>query len=88
MRPIETYVPATQAGGRLTELIQDVQNNGDAVAITRNGVPEAVLLSYEHFDALMETMEILADRTLMAQIERSKKDVQAGRVYDFDPEND
>ena len=88
MPQIETYVPVTQARGRLMELIKDIQNNGDTVAITKNGIPEAVLLSYEHFDALMETMEILADKHLMRQIEQSKRDVQAGRVYDFDPEND
>ena len=88
MPQIETYVPVTQARGRLMELIKDIQNNGDTVAITKNGIPEAVLLSYEHFDALMEMMEILADKHLMRQIEQSKRDVQAGRVYDFDPEND
>ena len=85
---IETYVPVTQVRSRLKELLEGIRERGDTVAITRDGVPEAVMLSYEHFDALMETMEILADRDLMAQIERSKEDFKAGRVHDFDPEND
>lgn len=88
MQLIETYVPVTQVRSRLEELIEGIRERGETVAITRNGVPEAVMLSYEHFDSLIETMDILADRDLMAQIERSKEDCKAGRVYDFDPEKD
>ena len=88
MQLIETYVPVTQVRGRLKELIEGIRDRGDTVAITRNGVPEAVMLSYAHFDALMETMDILADRDLMAQIERSKEGYKAGRWTVFDPERD
>ena len=35
-------------------------------------------------DAMLETMEILADRHLMAQIEDSKKDIEQGRLIDLD----
>ena len=88
MQLIETYVPVTQVRGRLKELIEGIRERGDTVAITRNGIPEAVMLSYEHFDALIETMDILGDRDLMAQIERSKEDFKAGRWVEFDPERD
>ena len=84
----ETYVPLAQAKGRLVELVKNVKESGDTVALTKDGAPEAVLLSYERFDSLVETMEILADRELMRQIEQSKKDVEAGRLVDFDLESD
>lgn len=84
MQPIETYVPITQAGGRLADIIKNIKKKGDTVAITQNGVPEAVILSYEKFDALLETMEILADKDLMSQIEHSKRDIEQGRLVDMD----
>lgn len=84
MESIASYVPIAQAGGRFASIIEEIGRSGDTVAITKDGVPEAVILPYGKFDAMLETMEILADRHLMAQIEDSKKDIEQGRLVDLD----
>lgn len=45
--------------------------------ITRNGRPEAVMLSPEE----METLEIRADQKLFQSILRAEEDIQKGRLY-------
>jgi PHD/YefM family antitoxin component YafN of YafNO toxin-antitoxin module len=38
-------------------------------------------MSAHRYDAMMETIEILADKTVMAELEKSAVDFKAGRVY-------
>lgn len=39
---------------------------------------------FESLDSLVETLEIISDKKLMESIRRSKKDVEEGRVKDFE----
>ena len=57
MLTIQDYIPVTKAKSTLLEIIRKIEGSGDAIAITKNGVPEAVLLSMRKFEGLMETME-------------------------------
>ncbi|MFY4727999.1 type II toxin-antitoxin system Phd/YefM family antitoxin [Nitrospira sp. BLG_2] len=41
--------------------------------MTRDGVPSAVLLSMDHFEGLMETIEILSDQKSMRSLRWSLK---------------
>ena len=44
---------------------------------SKDGVPTAVLLSMEHFEGLMETLEILSDQKAMRALRRSLKQAQS-----------
>jgi antitoxin YefM len=76
MEQIREYVPVTQAKTRLLDLVRKLKGSGDAIAITKNGVPEAVLISMEKFEGLLETMEILADDKTMKALRRSMRDAE------------
>jgi antitoxin YefM len=41
----------------------------------------AVLLGADDYDSLMETIEILSDPELMAEIREAERDIAEGRVY-------
>ena len=43
----------------------------DTIAITKNGIPEAVLLSTEAYEGLLETIEVLADQDAMSVLKKS-----------------
>ena len=45
MQPIETYVPITRAKAKFLDMVRQLHDTNDTIAITKNGVPEAVLLS-------------------------------------------
>ncbi len=49
------------------------------VAITRDGVPSAVLLSMDQFEGLMETIDILSDQKAMRSLTRSLKQAERGK---------
>ena len=88
MHSIDQYVPITQAKSALLELVRRIKTNDSTVAITRKGVPEAVMISLDRFDGLLETIEILADEAAMKSIRKSiseaEKDewVNAGGLLD------
>ena len=79
MKEVDRFIPITKAKNRLLELIRDFQAKDDIVAITKNGVPAAVLLSVERFEGLLETIDILSDEKAMASLRRSLRQAQAGR---------
>jgi len=84
MLTIQDYIPVTKAKSAFLDIIRQIENSDDAIAITKNGVPEAVLLSMKKFQGLLETLEILADEKAMKSIRQSIKEANEGRYLDFD----
>lgn len=84
MQTIESFVPITKAKAKLLDMVRQLHDTDDTIAITKNGVPEAVLLSMKKFEGLLETIDILADPEMMRQLRGSAKDVKAGRLIDVE----
>lgn len=79
MKEVDRFVPVTEAKNRLLDIIRDLKEKDDIVAITKNGVPAAVLLNVERFEGLIETIDILSDEKAMKSLRRSLRDARAGR---------
>jgi antitoxin YefM len=77
---IEKHVPISSAKAKLLELLRQVEESHGNVVITKNGLPKAVLINYEDFAGLLETIEILADAKTMRGIKAGLQDIKAGRV--------
>ncbi len=84
MQTIETFIPITQAKAKLLDMVRQLHDTDDTIAITKNGVPEAVLLSMKKFEGLLETIDILSDAEMMKQLRGSAKDVKADRLIDLE----
>lgn len=84
MQTIEKYVPITKAKAQLLDMIRQLHDTDDIVAITKNGVPEAVMLSMKKFEGLLETIDILADPEMTRQLHSSAEDIREGRLVDLD----
>jgi len=82
--PVAKVVPFTEARTHLTELLDDVESVHEHVVITRNGRPAAIVMSQAEYDSLIETLEILGDHKLMADLAASDEDVAAGRVIPWE----
>ena len=76
---VDQYISVTEAKNRLLDLIRKLKTRHEVLAITRDGVPTALLLSMEQYDGLLETIELLADQHAMRVLKRSLKQAQAGR---------
>lgn len=77
---MDTTLPLTDARNKLTKIVDEVSKTFTRFTITRKGKPEAVLMSREEYDALIDTLEILSSQETMAAIRRAEKDIKAGRV--------
>jgi len=83
MQTIEKYIPITQAKARLLDMVRQLGETDETIAITKNGVPEAVLLSMSRFEGLLESIDILADPDMVAQLRASAADVREGRLVEL-----
>ena len=84
MQTIKEYIPVTKAKANLLDLVRKIKDSDDTIAITKNGVPEVVLISMDKFQGLLETMEILSDEKEMKAIRKSIREADKGIWVDFD----
>lgn len=84
MQSIQEYVPVTKAKTMLLDMVRKIRDSDDAIAITKNGIPEAVLISMAKFDGLLETLEILSDERAMRSIRKSIQEAEKGTWLDYD----
>ncbi len=83
MKTIQQYVPVTRAKTMLLELVRKIKESDETIAITKNGVPEVVLISMNTFIGLSETLEILSDEKAMKSIRKSIRQADKGMWVDF-----
>jgi antitoxin YefM len=79
MPHVDQFVSVTEAKNKLLDLIRNLKARQEIVAITRDGVPAAVLLSMDQFEGLTETIELLSDPGAMRSLRKSLKQAKAGR---------
>jgi prevent-host-death family protein len=76
----------TEARAQLLELAEELnQSPGtEAVTVTKRGKPVLAVLPHEFYESLVETLEILGDATLVRALERSLKDIRAGKTVPWE----
>lgn len=79
MKQVDQFVSVTDAKNRLLDLIRSLAEKDEVLAITRGGVPAAVVLSPERYEGLIETIEVLGDSQAMRFLRRSLKQARKGR---------
>jgi antitoxin YefM len=65
-------MPISEVKTRLPELMSGVAEREEEIVITRNGKPAAVLVNYDEYERLKDTLDVLSDPVLMKQIAQSK----------------
>jgi prevent-host-death family protein len=80
MISMDAILPATTVKRRFLELLKRLGPERSVITITRNGVPAGVLMSVEEYEALMETLEILADPKLTRSLARARRNFERGRT--------
>ena len=84
MQTIQDYIPITKAKNELLNIIRKLEDSDDVIAITKNGVPGAVLISMNKFKGLLETLDILSDEKAMISIRKSIKEASDGKWIEFE----
>jgi prevent-host-death family protein len=77
-------VSMTEMRPRLSELLSRAREHFDRFVITRRGRAEAVLLSADEFEGLLETLEILSDRALVKKLVEADDELAQGGGHSLD----
>ncbi|MBF0290903.1 MAG: type II toxin-antitoxin system Phd/YefM family antitoxin [Nitrospinae bacterium] len=75
-------IPIIQARKRLTSLPEEFEKEPQtgAVAVTRRGKPVLAVMSWDLYEAISETLEIMGDQVLMNALAKSIKDIESGKT--------
>ena len=76
---IDSYIPVTKAKTTLLDMIRVINDQANTIAITKNGVPRAILMSMEQYESMRETMAILGDEGMMKQVWRSRNELKENK---------
>lgn len=79
-----TFVTATQARKTLYDIIDRAAHPGFPIAITHEGLPKVVVMSFEEYEGWQETMEIMADSGLKRDLDASIQEMQRGDVVSLE----
>ena len=74
-------ISLTDLRPRLSELLSRAHEHFDRFLITRHGRAEAVLLSADEFEGLLETLEILSDSKLVSRLGQADDELHSGAGY-------
>lgn len=77
-----TTIPLADAKARLSAVLDEVRDTHERVVITRNGRPEAVIMSVSDLEALEETLDLLSTPGALGQIAEAEQDIDRGEGTD------
>ena len=84
LKEIDRFISITEAKNKLLDIIRTIEKNDDIIALTKNGLPKAIILSMERFEGILETIDILADEKAMRSLRKSIREADAGRWVSSD----
>ena len=73
-------ISITEARELLTRLPQRLAEGNQAIALTRRGRPVMALMSWDLYQSILETLEIMGDPDLMSALRQSIKEAAEGKV--------
>ncbi|MBF0236002.1 MAG: type II toxin-antitoxin system Phd/YefM family antitoxin [Desulfamplus sp.] len=77
----ENIIPVTMVKKDLGNILKSITDQDETFTITQKGKAVGIIMSPEKYEGLMETMEILSDKKILAKLESSRKDFETGKIY-------
>jgi len=77
-------ISVTDLRPRISELVDRAHKEFERFVITRQGRAEAVLMAADELEGLLETIEILSDRTLVQKLVEAEEESLAGGGHALD----
>ncbi len=77
---VADHLSLADVKNRLSEVIDRLEREHGRVVITKHGRPAAVLLSVDDLESLEETLEVLSNPQLMADIREAEAERAAGET--------
>ena len=74
---VAEQLPLAEVKNRLSEVVEQVESQHARVTITKHGRPAAVVISADDLESLEETLRVLSDPDLLAQVRASRAEADA-----------
>ena len=81
---VMTTIPLADAKARLSAVLDEVRDTHERVVITRNGRPEAVIMSVSDLEALEETLDLLSTPGALDEIRAAEAEIARGEAIGAD----
>lgn len=71
-----------EARKKLTSMPETLMHGGEAdiLEVTRRGKPVLAVMPWELYEAIAETLEVMGDKDMMAQLRQSIREMDAGSL--------
>jgi PHD/YefM family antitoxin component YafN of YafNO toxin-antitoxin module len=75
-----------EARKRLTNLPEELAKHPEigALTITRRGKPVLAVMSWELYESVTETLDIMSDPEMLAAFRKGVRDLQQGNIYPWE----
>lgn len=77
-------IPITQARQDFLRLIDEVSSGASRYLITKQGRPVAVILGYEEYSRMAETLKMMGDDLLRRQLKKGMAELMRGEMVPFE----
>jgi len=74
----------TKARRDLFKIAEQVQKPNNFYTLSVEGEPKVVMMSFNEFDSIMETIEILSDPKIMADIKKAEEEYEKGEFISWE----
>jgi prevent-host-death family protein len=78
------YISVSQAKAKLLEIAREVNEQGAAYMLTKDGTPIGVIVPLEDYEALVESDEVFSNPALMGLLNAALDDESKGRLWSRD----
>ena len=79
-----TIIPLAYAKARLSAVLDEVRDTHDRVVITRNGRPEAVIMSVSDLETLEDTLDLLSTPGALDEMRAAEAEIARGEAIGAD----
>jgi antitoxin YefM len=72
----------TQARSQLKSVLDHVAEDSDCTVITRRDADDAIVMSMDHYNGIMETLHLFSSPANAAHLQKSLEEYRAGQVVE------
>jgi antitoxin YefM len=79
VKKMVNFISIRELRPELSKILQKIHRKFDRYIVTRRGKPEAIILSIEDYESMLETLEIQSDKKLMKRLKKAEQDLKKGK---------
>lgn len=68
----------------LPSVINNIDSKLDRYVVMKRGKPVAIMMSFDDYESILETLEILSDKNLVKRIKKAKKEIDEGETVSLE----